>query len=191
MKTYIVLFVAALAAGTAWTSTARAQSSSISPRPAAYGLPGEQASLPVPAVVSMNEVLRNEAKPQDDRPDPSIGGMWTTTFTSGGQVVDQAFEVFHSDGTGLMIDTTPPASDNVCTGVWARTGYFAVKLNHPTWTFDDKGNLNGTATIKVSVTLDPKGNSFARTFTVDVFDLAGNTLQHLAGNVAAKRITVD
>lgn len=191
MKTHLTLLCAALAAGAAFTSTAGAQCSSMSPRLAAYGLTGMPASLPIPAVDSMNEVLRNEAKPQDDRADPSIGGMWMTTFTSGGQLVDQAFEVFHSDGTELMIDTAPPASDNVCMGAWGRTGSFTVKLNHPTWTFDDKGNLNGTATIKVDITVDPKGNSFTGKFTVDVFDLAGNTLQHLAGNVAAKRITVD
>ncbi len=31
--------------------------------------------------------------------DPSIVGLWKTTFTSGGQVVDEGFDQWNSDGT--------------------------------------------------------------------------------------------
>ena len=123
--------------------------------------------------------------------DPSIVGLWQTNFTSGGQVVDQAYEVFHSDGTEMMVDTSAPASDNVCVGVWAQVDGLEFKLNHVSWTFDDQGNLNGTATIALDVTLDANSNIFTGSFTVDVYDLKGAVLEHLIGTVAAKRVTVD
>ena len=180
MKT---LIFAALLTGATVSSNLQAQCSSMAPRPF-VAWQSEAISLPAaPALSARAELPERGAN-------ASIVGLWKTTFTSGGEVVDQAFEVFHSDGTEMMVDTAPPASDNVCVGVWAATGQ-GVKLNHPSWTFDDKGVLNGTAAIKMNLTLDPHGSSFTGTFTVDVFDLAGNTLVHLTGTVAAKRITAD
>jgi hypothetical protein len=133
----------------------------------------------------------NATTPQARGGQPSIVGLWQVNFSSGGQVVDQAYEVFHSDGTEMMVDTSAPASDNVCVGVWAQVNGLEYKLNHVSWTFDDQGNLNGTATIKLDVTLDANSNIFTGTFTVDVFDLYGSVVEHLAGTVAAKRVTVD
>jgi hypothetical protein len=117
--------------------------------------------------------------------------MWKVTFSSGGAAVDQAFEVFHSDGTELMVDTAPPATGNVCTGVWARIDGVNFKLNHPSWTFDDKCNVTGTAIIKVNILLDTNSNNFTGTFTVDILNNAGSPLQHLTGTVAAQRINID
>lgn len=121
----------------------------------------------------------------------SMVGLWKVAFVSSGQIVDQAFDAWHGDGTETLVDTPPPSSGNVCIGVWAQTGILTYKLNHPSWTFDNNGNLNGTAVIKETVTLDANGNSFSGSFTVDVFDLNGKTLQHTAGTVTGQRITVD
>ena len=180
-----ILYTALFAACAVLAPTAAAQCSNMSPRGSVAWLdelpPAGPGQAQTPLVKAQPRVGAN----------PSIVGLWKTTFTSGGQVVDQAFEAFHSDGTEIMVDTSAPASDNVCIGVWARTDGLTFKLNHPSWTFDDKGNLNGTAAIKMDLTIDPNGNSFIGTFTVDVFDLSGNTLLHLAGTVAGKRVTVD
>lgn len=123
--------------------------------------------------------------------DNQIVGLWKVTFSSGGQVVDQAFETFHSDGTEIMVDTAPPASGNVCTGVWERAQGLTFRLNHPSWTFDDQGNVNGTAIIRLTVVVTPNGNNFSGTFTVDVLNTAGTVLEHLNGTVAAQRVSVD
>ena len=178
MKTVIF---AALLAVVALSSNLQAQCSSMAPRP----FVAWQNEAPVAAAFSARAELPERGV------NASIVGLWKTTFTSGGQVVDQAFEIFHSDGTEMMVDTAPPASDNVCVGVWAQVSGLGVKLNHPSWTFDDKGTLNGTAAIKMNLALDPHGASFTGTFSVDVFDLAGNNLMHLTGTVAGKRITAD
>lgn len=178
MKTVIF---AALLAGAALNPSLYAQCSSMVARP----FVAWQNEAPVAPAFSARAEMPERGS------NASIVGLWKTTFTSGGQVVDQAFEIFHSDGTEMMVDTAPPASDNVCVGVWALATSLGVKLNHPSWTFDDKGTLNGTAAIKMNLTLDPHGASFTGAFTVDVFDLAGNNLMHLSGTVAGKRITAD
>lgn len=172
-------------AGSGLVTTAHAQCSSMSQRGA---VAWQNESWPSPPTQPLAAPDRVQALAKSDA---SIVGLWRTTFILSGQVVDQAFETFHGDGTEMMVDTAPPSSDNVCVGVWAKSDGLSVKLNHPSWTFDDKGNLNGTAAIKMDLKLDPNGNTFSGTFTVDVFDLAGNTVQHLAGTVAGKRIEVD
>jgi hypothetical protein len=188
MKTNLwVMFLTTATAFTALTSTANAQCSSMSTPKAAVAWMYD----PSPAQTEKAPTAYAKAQPLAHGTDPSIVGLWKTTFFSGKDVVDQAFEVFHGDGTEMMVDTAPPASDNVCVGVWVQTSGLAVKLNHPSWTFDDKGNLNGTATIRMDITLDPNSNSFTGAFIVDVFDLAGNNLVHLVGTVTGKRVTVD
>ncbi len=133
---------------------------------------------------------RQIAPQNDDSRNGSIVGLWKATFTSGGQVVDQGFDLWTSDGTEILNDTPAPATGNVCLGVWVRSGA-TFKLKHPSWTFDAAGNLNGTAVIREQVMLDRDGNSYRGSFTVDVFDLAGKKLFHLAGAIVAQRITVD
>ena len=49
----------------------------------------------------------------------------------------------------------------------------------------------GPANIREEVTLGRSGNTYTGTFTIDQFDLAGNSLAHVAGRVTATRITVD
>lgn len=120
----------------------------------------------------------------------TIVGLWNITFTSGGQVVDQGFDAWHADGTETLNDNPPPSTGNVCLGVWQQMGK-TFKLKHPSWTYDNNGNLTGIATIREQVTLDPGGNGFKGTFTIDFADLNNNILLHLTGTVSAKRIMVD
>jgi len=172
---------------TVLASPAHAQCSAMVPRTAV-------AWQALPAYAPMFQPAGSTQESAADPPraaDASIVGLWQVNFISGGQIVDQAYEVFHSDGTELMVDTSAPASDNVCVGVYVQTVGLAYKLNHVSWTFDNNGNLNGTATIKLNVKLDSNGNSFAGAFTVDVYTLTGSLIQHLGGSVTAKRVTAD
>ena len=122
---------------------------------------------------------------------PSIVGLWKIAFSSGGQVVDQGFDLWTSDGTEILNDTTPPAEGNVCLGVWEKVGPRTFQLYHPSWTFDANGNLTGTAIIREVVTLDRKGQSFSGTSTIDFIDLDNNNVGHLDGQVQATRIKVN
>ncbi len=128
---------------------------------------------------------------EPDPKSPAIVGMWQVTVLSEGQVTDQAYEVFHSDGTEMINDITPPAEENVCLGVWAQTGPAGYKLKHLSWTFDSNGNLTGTAVLKITISLKPGADKFNGTYTLDYFDTNGSSQGEYTGQVEATRVTVD
>jgi len=138
------------------------------------------------------EVAASEAAPREDGFfETPIVGLWKSTLTSGGQVVDQGFDQWNSDGTEILNDNPPPQTGNVCLGVFVRSGPATYKLKHPSWTYDNNGNLTGTAIIREQVTVQAGGNTYKGTFTVDVFDLNGHHLAQFTGTISAQRITVD
>jgi hypothetical protein len=121
----------------------------------------------------------------------SIAGLWKINFLSGGAVVDVAFDAWHSDGTEVLNDYTDPIEGNVCLGVWKQTGTHTFTLKHPSWYFDTNGNLLGTVIIHESVSLSTNGNSFSGPVAEDIYDVSGNLLDELTGQVSATRITAD
>lgn len=118
-------------------------------------------------------------------------GLWHVVASSGGQIVDQEFEVWHSDGTEEILDITPPAEENACFGIWVQTSRDTVKLKHPAWTFDANGNLTGTAILRETVTIERGENKFTGTYTLDYYDTSGKSTGHFTGEVQGTRITVD
>jgi hypothetical protein len=67
-------------------------------------------------------------------------------------------------------------------------------LHHPSRTSDAKGNVNGTAIIRETVSVDPAtGDTFKGTFNVDYYDLAGNHLtgRSISGQLTGQRIIAD
>jgi hypothetical protein len=160
-------------------------------------VPGARAACGISATPKMRlraalpEMKSSQAHTAQASDPVSIVGLWRVTFVSDGEVVDEGFDMWHSDGTEVLNDTPAPASGNVCLGVWTATGPLTFSLKHPSWTFDDAGNLTGTSVIREQVTLSADGNSFKGPVTVDVFDLSGNQILHLDGEIMAERITVD
>jgi len=109
--------------------------------------------------------------------DPTIVGLWDVKFISEGQVVDEGFDQYHSDGTEILNDTPPPATGNVCLGVFARTGARSIKLRHPSWIFDPTNTfVIGRATILEQITVERNGKSYKGTFTIQFRDMSGNPL---------------
>jgi hypothetical protein len=165
---------------------------SLTPRSVAWNLtPALGAPKLAPAPTAKVEP-ESKASPRANQ--ASIVGLWMTTFLVGGQIGDQGFDVWHADGTELLNDNPPPASGNVCVGVWVQTDRNSYRLYHPSWTFDAKGNVNGTAIIREAVSVDAAtGDTFKGTFTVDYYDLAGNHLtgQSVSGQLTGQRIIVD
>jgi hypothetical protein len=131
--------------------------------------------------------------PGDPGPN-TIVGLWDVKFydNTGQVVVDEAYEIFHDDGTEMMVDTSAPATDNVCVGVYqAGPGPRTSKLKHVSFTFDNAGNLTGTAVFNTTVTLEPKNNTFSGSTTVTVYDTNGNIVFQATGPVRGTRITVN
>lgn len=132
------------------------------------------------------------------QPPPCAVGFWHAKFVSegttgipDGTIIDMGFSQWHSDGTEILNSSRAPATSNFCLGVWEKTGNHTYKLNHFALSSDLHGKLIGPANIREEVTLDASGNSYTGKFTIDQFDLNGNTLAHVAGNISATRITID
>jgi hypothetical protein len=121
----------------------------------------------------------------------SVVGLWMVNFVSEGQIVDQGFDSWSADGTEILNDDPPPSTGNVCLGTWIRTAPNSYLLKHPSWTFDDAGNVNGMAIIRETITVDPSGMTYKGTFTLDLVTLSGNPIQSFSGTISATRITVD
>jgi hypothetical protein len=128
--------------------------------------------------------------------DDGIVGFWKVKFVSkdspgipDGTVVDSAYAQWHDDGTEIMNSSRPPATSNFCLGVWQKFGRSHYKLNHFALSSDLSGKLIGPARIQEDIFLDSQ-DSYSGTFTIDQYDLSGNLLAHVAGQVTAKRITV-
>jgi hypothetical protein len=127
----------------------------------------------------------------------SIVGLWDVQFQAAGALYDEGLDVWHSDGTEIMNDLTPPAAGNVCVGVWVQTGPRMFSLRHPFWIFDVSGTtVIGRGTVSESVRLNRNGNSYTGTFSFVFRDLDGNpfvdqpALTDISGELFAKRITV-
>ena len=150
-----------------------------------HAIPAVPGSAVATASASQNSTTSNPTAPV------SIVGLWNLTFTSGGEVVDVAFDAWHSDGTEVLNDYTNPINGNVCLGAWQQTGPRAYKLKHPSWYFDGSGNLLGTVIIHETVLLSRDGNSFSGTYTDDVYDVSGNFLEEFSGQLNATRMKMD
>jgi hypothetical protein len=105
----------------------------------------------------------------------SIVGLWMATFYSGGQVFDQGFDQWHSDGTEILIDNSPPQPPNgtgsACLGIYQQTDSQTYSLKHPFWIMDSTGKLVGSGLYLENVTVDATGNKYSGTFKFLTYDL--------------------
>jgi hypothetical protein len=141
----------------------------------------------------------------------SIVGLWQFTFVSEGNnvapffipdgaILDAGYAQWHSDGTEIMNSSRDPATSSFCLGVWQGEGGRSYKLNHFALSWDNSATLCvpqpgasscfvGPTNIREEVTVDPHGNSYSGTVTIDQYDAAGHLLFRLRGLVSAQRIT--
>jgi hypothetical protein len=174
----VVLSISAIALSTLYVPPASACTLSEKPaRSALITLAPAAALAPSPAA--------GAATPEGKAKSRSIVGLWKADTYYQGQLVDQGFDTFHTDGTELLIDTSAPATDNVCAGVWEQTAPATIKLKHPSWFFDLNGNLLGIAIIRETLTVDWDDDSFKGSWSSDAYDLAGNLLNHGQGELRA------
>ncbi|HEV2365182.1 MAG TPA: hypothetical protein VGS12_13405 [Caulobacteraceae bacterium] len=123
-----------------------------------------------------------------------IVGLWSISLMSGGVQVDWGYSEWHSDGTEIMNSGGhSPASENFCLGVWRQTGPNTYHLKHFPLAYDPAtGNLAAKIILTEDVTVGHGGGHFDGTFTLDVYDPTGVTLeQHLAGTITGHRVEPD
>jgi len=171
------------------TGALLALSASVAPNATACSLPGVS-PLRVPAILPPG-LLAVPTQGQAGAPaqsGPAIVGLWSVVFYSGGAIVDEAFDVWHSDGTEILNDFTNPIEGNVCLGVWTQTSPRTFTLRHPSWTFDTSGNLTGTALIIETVAVAPGGDAYEGPYSISLFDTSGNPVGSFTGTIKASRI---
>jgi hypothetical protein len=121
--------------------------------------------------------------------EPTIVGLWNSEFAGADGSDDKGFDSFYSDGNELLIDNSAPATDNVCSGVWEKTGNRTYTVNHPSWDFDLSGNLIAIVVISETITVDEKGNKFKGSGSVTVYDPTLNAvIYQTTGTVTGTRI---
>lgn len=186
----IILIVAVLACALLLSAPARAacKSSSTSNLLGGFWMPQ----------TFQTQVSAQEATPaveEDEDNDASIVGFWHVLFISGGQVFDEGFDQWHSDGLEVLNDNALPVpangTGNVCLGVYKKTGPRTYKSKHPAWIFDATGTLVGTTVILETLIVDQRGNHYTGSFEWINYDLKGNVTSDTKGDLKAERITVD
>lgn len=131
-----------------------------------------------------------------DADDLTIVGYWHQKLIAepGGTVVDAALIQWHRDHTEIQnAITRAPMTGSICTGVWKQTGERTYKLNHFALLWDTTGTVFlGPANVREEVTVDPKGQYYRGSMTLDEYDPTGKTLLlHVQGIATGTRITVD
>jgi hypothetical protein len=132
----------------------------------------------------------------------AIIGMWRFQLTApNGQVVDQGYAQWHSDGTEIQNSGLhAPITSNFCLGVWSEVGNNSYELNHLPLAWDATGQSPANAiqlTENVKL-VDP--NHMTGTFklkvyvwsTTDSLDVSPTVpVATVTGYVTATRVTIN
>lgn len=155
-------------------------------------------------------VAHNTPGGSSARSGPQIVGLWQFEFTSvgndgapfhipDGAQLDAGYAQWHSDGTEIMNSSRDPVTGNFCLGTWAGDSDRGFKLNHFGLSWDNTGQLCtpapgatncfvGPANIRETVTVDPLGETYEGTVTIDQYDKAEHLIFRLTGTVTARRV---
>ncbi len=157
---------------------------------AAFAGCGKENRFSFPPLTAEEKALARETPFEDQGRNADPVGLWMSTVTVQGQPAFQAFEAFTGEGLEFLNDNGSPLSGNVCFGVWSAKGR-TIQVYHPSWSYDEAGNLIGTLVIKSTIVLDPGGNTYKGTVTAEAFDLNGHSQGVvLTGTLTGKRITI-
>jgi hypothetical protein len=138
--------------------------------------------------------------------DEPIVGFWQVTWTDAntGAVVDNVWDVWHSDHTETQDDSSPVLFGNVCQGAWVSLGKRTFGLIHPSFNFqtspeDQEGLVDTTnsALILERVTVAKDGNTFKGTGIfktiqgMNPLDPAAPVIATETLNIVGTQVTVD
>lgn len=134
----------------------------------------------------------------DDDKEPIVG-FWKIVQTSKGNMpaipdgapIDSGLQQWHADGTEFLNSSShSPQEQNYCLGVWEKTGASHYALNHFAYAYGANNKLAGVTSIREEVTVNREGTAFTGTFTIQPYDLLGNSLAIIKGVVTGKRIDI-
>jgi hypothetical protein len=168
----------------------------------ALGVRGASASCANPLVNLKSHIAPQAWDRGDSEHGATIVGMWHVAFIAEGNApplppdgvqIDSTLSHWHSDGTEVTLSSRPPATGDVCLGVWQEVGERHYKLNHYGIAFDpsvDPNTPRGFDNIRQDITVSRDGKTFTGTFTIDQYDSAGNLLDEIKGDLVGTRVTL-
>jgi hypothetical protein len=142
-------------------------------------------------VQSQFRPIQPDSTSATDHARKSMVGLWHIQFAVGGQIIQEAYQLWNAGGTEVHNPNVDPRSGNVCLGVWKHDSHGTFKLAHRVWSYDSNGNFMGTIHLSETVTLRDGGNTHTGSFTLDFYDPSGNFQFEVAGNVTGERISVE
>jgi hypothetical protein len=120
----------------------------------------------------------------------SIVGLWHAVHkVNGGGLFFESFDLWNEDGTEIEDANIPPATGNICLGVWQSTGR-TITLYHRAWTYKTDGvTPTGTLVLTATDKVELGGNRFHGPFDAKFYNTKGKLLQELQGVTTATRLT--
>lgn len=153
--------------------------------------PGPPINLPMLAP-EIRTIEPSSATQISSESNNTIVGLWHVVYTAGGETFNQSLDEWHSDGTEFENAYLPPATGNICFGVWKLVGPATVRLHHIGLMFNPDGSIAGTFTIDETDKVVDNGQKYQGEFDFKVYDTNGNfTGIEVQGTIAAARITVE
>lgn len=131
-----------------------------------------------------------------DNQQASIVGLWKFEMKVNGAIIDFGTVEWHDDGTEMTISGgRNPADGDTCMGAWQQVGRAKFTLNHIAMAYAGGAYL-GVAHFRELVSVDPTGQSYSGSFTVqqfadattDPFDESGTPLATVTGTITATRV---
>lgn len=121
----------------------------------------------------------------------SIVGLWHVQFLVGGQVIQEAYQIWNLGGTEVHNVNQDPRLGTVCLGTWLQTSPGTYKLAHRVWNYDSSGNFLGTIHLAETVHLTKNGTEHTGPITIDFYGPSGSFQTEVTGTVVAQRIQVE
>jgi hypothetical protein len=115
--------------------------------------------------------------PAQDPPSSACG----TLFLEG-------FDSWNATGTENELGNLPPATGDLCVGVWKLQGKTVELTTHVAWLYDTSNNYQGTVNITESNQVASDGNSYTGTFDAKFTDPNGNLFNEVTGTTSADRL---
>ena len=138
---------------------------------------------------SQSFVQNGSVAASDNAVNTSIVGLWHIRFLVGDQQIQEAFQIWNVGGTEVHNPNVDPRTGNICLGAWKEAAPRTFKLAHRVWFYDVNGNFQGTGNLSETLVLGDRGNTHSGTFTLNIYDPAGNLVAEVPGTVVGERIS--
>ncbi len=139
-----------------------------------------------PAVLPAAMLAKNNP---GSRGGSSIVGLWHDVHTaSDGTLFLEGYDTWNQDGTENELGNLPPASGDLCVGVFTRQGRKVNLTAHVTWLYDLSGNYQGTLNLVEQNKVSSDGNSYTGTFDAKFYDPSGTLFNEVTGTTTADRL---